>query len=174
MSKFDSEVERFVKHNNARRLLVALSGGIDSVSLLHKLAKLSIQYDLSLEALHADHQIQPGSDEWARQCKVQCDYLKVPLKTIKLNLEHSGQGQEAAARQARYDWFCSQIKPTNILVTGHHIDDQVETVLLRLFRGSGLLGLGAMHEMRRFGLGWMARPLLQVPKEVPQEKPRNC
>ena len=165
MSKLDTEVERFVKHKNARRLLVALSGGVDSVSLLHKLCELRTHYDLSIAALHVDHQIQPESEQWMKHCQAQCDELKVPLKTIKLNLQDSGHGQEAAARQARYDWFHSQITPADVLVLAHHMGDQIETVLLRLFRGSGLLGLGAMHEIRQFGLGWMARPLLGVSKE---------
>ena len=165
MSKLDTEVERFVKHKNARRLLVALSGGVDSVSLLYKLCELRTHYDLSIAALHVDHQIQPESEQWMKHCQAQCDELKVPLKTIKLNLQDSGHGQEAAARQARYDWFHSQITPADVLVLAHHMGDQIETVLLRLFRGSGLLGLGAMHEIRQFGLGWMARPLLGVSKE---------
>ena len=165
MSKLDTEVERFVKHKNARRLMVALSGGVDSVSLLYKLCELRTHYDLSIAALHVDHQIQPESEQWMKHCQAQCDELKVPLKTIKLNLQDSGHGQEAAARQARYDWFHSQITPADVLVLAHHMGDQIETVLLRLFRGSGLLGLGAMHEIRQFGLGWMARPLLGVSKE---------
>jgi tRNA(Ile)-lysidine synthase len=165
VSKLDTEVERFVKHKNARRLLVALSGGVDSVSLLHKLCELRTHYDLSVAALHVDHQIQPESEQWMKHCQAQCDELKVPLKTVKLNLQDSGHGQEAAARQARYDWFHSQITPADVLVLAHHMGDQIETVLLRLFRGSGLLGLGAMHEIRQFGLGWMARPLLGVSKE---------
>jgi len=165
VSKFDNEVERFAKHKEARRLLVALSGGLDSVSLLHKLCELRTHYDLSIAALHVDHQIQPESEQWMRHCQAQCDEFKVPLKTVKLNLQNSGLGQEAAARQARYDWFRSQINPADVLVIAHHMADQVETVLLRLFRGSGLLGLGAMLEIRQFGLGWMARPLLGVPKE---------
>ena len=165
MSKLDSEVVRFVQDKDARRLLVALSGGVDSVSLLHKLCKLRTRYDLYIVALHVDHQIHPESEQWMRHCQSQCDEFKVSLKTVKLNIQDSGHGQEAAARQARYDWFHSQIDPTDVLVMAHHMGDQVETVLLRLFRGSGLLGLGAMHEMRRFGLGWMARPLLRVSKE---------
>ena len=165
MSKFDSDVERFAKHKDARRLLVALSGGVDSVSLLHKLCELRTHYDLSIAALHVDHQIQTESEHWMRHCQAQCDQLKVPLKTVKLNLQDSGHGPEAAARQARYDWFQSQISPADVLVMAHHMGDQVETVLLRLFRGSGLLGLGAMHEIRQFGLGWIARPLLGVSKE---------
>tara|TARA_B100001123_G_scaffold90903_5_gene104578 strand:+ start:4476 stop:5837 length:1362 start_codon:yes stop_codon:yes gene_type:complete len=165
VSKFDTEVERFVKHKNARRLLVALSGGVDSVSLLYKLCELRTHYDLSIAALHVDHQIQPESEQWTKHCQAQCDELKVPLKTIKLNVQKSGHGQEAAARKARYDWFHSQITPADVLVIAHHMEDQIETVLLRLFRGSGLLGLGAMQEIRQFGFGWMARPLLGVPKE---------
>ena len=165
MSKLDSEVVRFVQDKDARRLLVALSGGVDSVSLLHKLCKLRTRYDLYIVALHVDHQIHPESEQWMRHCQSQCDEFKVSLKTVKLNIQDSGHGQEAAARQARYDWFHSQIGPTDVLVIAHHMRDQVETVLLRLFRGSGLLGLGAIHEMRRFGLGWMARPLLRVSKE---------
>ena len=165
MSKFDTEVERFVKHKNARRLLVALSGGVDSVSLLYKLCELRTDYDLSIVALHVDHQIQPESEQWTKHCQAQCDELKVPLKTIKLNVQKSDHGQEAAARKARYDWFHSQVTPADVLVIAHHMGDQIETVLLRLFRGSGLLGLGAMHEIRQFGVGWMARPLLGVSKE---------
>ena len=64
MSKLDTEVERFVKHKNARRLLVALSGGVDSVSLLHKLCELRTHYDLSVAALHVDHQIHTESEQW--------------------------------------------------------------------------------------------------------------
>ena len=166
MSKFDREVERFAKNKVARRVLVALSGGVDSVSLLHKLSELRKQHEISIVALHVDHQIQPESDQWVRHCQVQCDVFRVPLQTAKLTFQNTMHGQEAAARQARYDWFASQMNPTDVLVTAHHLEDQVETVLLRQFRGSGLLGLGAMHEIRKFGLGWLARPLLSVPKEM--------
>ncbi len=162
---FDSEVVRFAQDKNARRLLVALSGGVDSISLLHKLCELRTRYDLNIVALNVDHQIQPESEQWMRHCQAQCNEFEVPIKTVSLTLRESGHGQEAAARQARYDWFRSQVGPADVLVMAHHMGDQVETVLLRLFRGSGLLGLGAMHEMRKFGLGWLARPLLKVSKE---------
>jgi tRNA(Ile)-lysidine synthetase-like protein len=141
-------------------LCVALSGGVDSTALLAALA-YNRPRALALRALHVDHGLRPGSRQWAEHCRALARRLRVPLKVLTTKVERSrGESLEAAAREARYRSLAGALKPGEILLTAHHGDDQLETVLLQLFRGSGLRGIAAMPALAPFANGWLARPLL--------------
>lgn len=137
---------------------VALSGGLDSCVLLHALAAL--QLPVTLRALHINHQISVNADNWQQQCADLCAQLQVPFTAVKVSVKNSGRGLEDAARAARYEVFEQSIQTGDLLLTAHHGDDQSETLLLRLMRGTGPRGLAAMASLRPLGLGSLHRPLL--------------
>lgn len=141
-----------------QRLWIALSGGLDSVVLLHALASLNLAAPLF--ALHVNHQISPRANDWQQHCASLCAALKVPFYTEVVQVEPAGRGLEDAARSARYDVFERYLQSGDFLLTAHHADDQVETFFLRLLRGAGPRGLAAMAQQRPLGAGHLYRPLL--------------
>jgi tRNA(Ile)-lysidine synthase len=144
-------------------LCVALSGGPDSVALLHALARLAAARARGLRALHVDHNLHPDSGRWAEHCRRLCASLEVPFEVLRVQVEaHRGEGLEAAARRARYAAFAQALGEGEWLLLAHHRDDQAETVLLKLLRGAGPEGLGGMRERRPFGRGQLWRPLLPL------------
>lgn len=146
------------------RLLVAFSGGVDSTVLLHGLMALraSLRPDLSLRAVYVHHGLSQNADGWAAHCQTQCDRWNVPLEVVRVSVDGADAGIEAAAREARYRAFAERLAEGETLVTAQHLDDQCETFLLALKRGSGPAGLSAMPERMPFGSGTQARPLLNV------------
>lgn len=145
------------------RLLVALSGGVDSVVLLCLAARLETQQSCLLRAIYVDHGLQQQSVEWGNHCAGLCESLGVDFERVVVKVDlQSGLSPEAAAREARYSAMKDQLLSGEYLCTAHHADDQAETLLLQLFRGAGVNGLAAMPEVREFGCGYLARPLLQV------------
>jgi len=152
-----SQLQRFSPFN---RIVVALSGGIDSSTLLHLCAQLRLQHDFPLSAIHINHQLQPESDGWAERCDELCKMWQIPAVVEKVMVEKSGHGLESDARAARYQLFEQSLQPGDILLQGHHADDQAETVIMRLMRGSGVRGLAAIPAQRPLGQGRVVRPLL--------------
>jgi tRNA(Ile)-lysidine synthase len=145
-------------------LCVALSGGVDSVALLHAgRALVSGEPRLRLRALQVDHGLQEQSKDWTAHCRMQCDSLGVTLRVLELKLDlPKGTSVEAEARRARYAALAAALESGEFLLTGHHADDQLETVLLQLFRGAGVAGLAAMPARAPLGPGFHLRPLLSV------------
>jgi tRNA(Ile)-lysidine synthase len=146
----------------AGKLCVGFSGGVDSSALLHALAELgSTNTDWSIRAVHIDHQLQSVSSDWAAQCQRVAANLGIALSIERVTIARDDpQGLEAAARRARYAVFHRVLQDKEMLLTAHHADDQAETLLLALMRGSGVQGLAAMPAIKLFGSGWHLRPLL--------------
>ena len=144
------------------RLCVALSGGVDSVALLHACHALAATHrPLELRAVHVHHGLQAEADGWQHRCEDLCSRLEVPLEVVQLALEpRHGHSVEAEARDARYRALAERLAPGEVLLTAHHQDDQLETVLLQLMRGAGVAGLSAMPAQAPFGRGLHLRPLL--------------
>ncbi len=151
---------------NKHRWLVAYSGGVDSHVLLHLLADLKNHNPCLPEilAVHIDHQLQTEvSQQWAEHCQSQAQLLNIPIKIYQVNIDCSaGESLEDKARQARYQVFENLLEKDDVLLMGHHMDDQVETLMLRLLRGSGSKGLAAMPASRVLAKGQLFRPLLAV------------
>lgn len=142
------------------RVLVALSGGVDSTALLSALAA-GPPKALSIRAIHVNHGLHPNAPQWAQACRALARTLAVPLQVMTTKVARtSGVSLEAAAREARYGALARALESGEFLLTAHHEDDQLETVLLQLFRGAGVAGLAAMPDIARFAAGWHARPLL--------------
>lgn len=136
---------------------VGLSGGCDSVVLLHLLSQLDLGERLS--AMHVHHGLSPHADNWQSFCRHYCNELGVPLMDRRVNvLAGTGCGLEAAARQARYAAFAEA--PADCLLLAQHGGDQAETLLLNLLRGCGITGAAAMPIERRYGGRRLLRPLL--------------
>lgn len=141
-----------------RKLIVGFSGGLDSTVLLHVLASVKSLKD-KLLAVHINHSISPNAKIWQNQAEEVSKKLKVDFlaKTVEFNRQSN---IEANAREVRYEFLSSLTLESDCLVLGHHKDDQVETVLLQLFRGAGIDGLAAMPELRSSASKNIARPLL--------------
>jgi len=144
-----------------RQLLVAFSGGLDSTVLLHLLAQLHQQHPaFQLRAVHVHHGLSVFADTWADHCGRQCAAWRVPLTVQRVQVDARAGGIEAAARTARHAAFSATLKAGEILITAQHLDDQSETFLLALKRGSGPAGLSAMAACSRFSDHVLLRPLL--------------
>ncbi|HKU79432.1 MAG TPA: tRNA lysidine(34) synthetase TilS [Rhodanobacteraceae bacterium] len=154
-----------IETNAPPALCVAFSGGPDSTALLHALARWPEVRERRLRALHVDHGLHADSAGWAKHCADFCESLAVPLTTIRVQVHDTrGEGIEAVARRARYAAFAENLAEGEWLVLGHHRDDQVETVLLKLLRGAGPEGLGGMRALRPLARGQLWRPLLETPR----------
>lgn len=150
---------------NTPHLLLALSGGVDSMVLLHLLAELCQRLPFRLSAMHVHHGLSPHADAWLQQCEHHCQTYNVPFFADKVRVDlQSGQGLEATAREARYHALEQQRQQigADAIVTAHHLQDQSETLMLQLVRGAGVKGLSAMAAWD--GARRLYRPLLSVPK----------
>jgi tRNA(Ile)-lysidine synthase len=148
------------------QLAVAVSGGADSLALAAATAQLSERHGLTPHGLIVDHGLQPGSADVAQRAAKQLYGLGFPrVRVIEVQVRGPG-GPEAAARRARYAALRSALpSPDSLVLLGHTRDDQAETVLLGLGRGSGARSIAGM---RRLDPPW-ARPLLGVPRSVTAE-----
>jgi tRNA(Ile)-lysidine synthase len=164
----------------APRLCIALSGGLDSTVLLVALAKY--QRDASgvernvgadsagvlplppLRAIHVDHGLSARSADWSEACRRLAAAWSIPFESVQVRaFAAAGESPEAAARVARYGALLERLEPGEVLLTAHHADDQLETVLLQWLRGGGLRAIAGMPRIARFGSSaWHARPMLTV------------
>ncbi|MDC8758320.1 tRNA lysidine(34) synthetase TilS [Janthinobacterium fluminis] len=155
-------------------MAIALSGGLDSSALLHLAHAYARGQGIALHAFHIHHGISPHADAWLAHCEAACAALGVPFEARRVTLERSAKtGTEAAARNSRYaalGQLCRE-HGVRLLLTAHHQDDQAETVLLQLLRGSGTAGLSGMDAANAAPelLGnpelLMARPLLPASRK---------
>lgn len=154
-----------------KRVLVACSGGVDSTVLLHCVAKARLP--VPVLALHVNHQLSHNADAWQQHVEEYSTQLGVECLSERVSVASDGSGIEQAARQARYRAFDSHLRTGDLLLTAHHLQDQAETFFLRLLRGAGLRGLGAMAPLRNHGEALVGRPLLQQPKQALLEYART-
>ena len=144
-----------------KKIVVALSGGIDSVVLLHFLNKY---YPGNVRAVHINHNLSKFSQEWGAFCAGLCNANKIEYKDIHINLESSSNIEENA-RKKRYLSLTSELRVNETLCTAHHQEDQAETFLLQLFRGSGVAGLSSMPKIKNIDDSELYRPFLNISKQ---------
>lgn len=155
---------------DATTILVAYSGGLDSSVLLHACVQLLSSSKIStLNAIHVNHGLSDHADNWQNHCQQVCDLYNVPLLVETFELASQGKTSELDARKARYSCFESRIKNEQILLFAHHQDDQLETVLFRLFRGSGVHGMAGIPNSRPLSKGHLLRPFCNIPKSELQD-----
>lgn len=147
---------------DAVKLCVALSGGVDSVVLLHVLTQCQTILPFTLTAVHVNHNMSPHAATWSEFAQHYADTLQVFCQVYSVNLtRQGGESLEAVARKARYTIY--QQQACDAVVLAHHQDDQAETVLLQLMRGSGVQGLAAMPKKRSLSSGVrVIRPFLDI------------
>ena len=143
-------------------ILLGLSGGVDSVVLLHLLAQLAPQHSLRISAMHVHHGINRQADDWAGFCRELCSRYGIQLQVERVDIAPLRElGVEAAARELRHAALARQ--PVDFIALAHHRDDQAETLLLQLLRGAGVKGVAAMAAMQlRRGMPTLLRPLLDA------------
>jgi tRNA(Ile)-lysidine synthase len=156
------------------RIAIALSGGLDSSALLHLAHAHAQAHDVKLYAFHIHHGISPNADAWLAHCEQQCAALGITFEARRVTLQKKEKtGTEEAARKSRYAALGALCREhgANLLLTAHHQDDQAETVLLQLLRGSGVAGLSGMDaanaapELLANPALVMARPLLAASRK---------
>ena len=146
---------------------VAYSGGVDSHVLLHALSAVRESLPGKLGAVHVDHTLHPDSGNWSDHCRSVCANLMIPFQLLPVDARAApGTSPEAAARDARYRVIAEWLPPGDVLLSAHHQDDQAETLLLQLMRGSGPRGLASMPIRVPLGRGSLLRPLLSVTRSV--------
>jgi tRNA(Ile)-lysidine synthase len=159
-ARFARALTRLVGSEPPRRWLVAFSGGLDSTLLLHALVRA--ESAVPIVAIHIDHGLHADSAEWSAHCARVAAALGVEFIARELRLEpDAGRSLEARARDARYAALTAQVGHGDVVLTAHHADDQLETVLFRLVRGTGVRGLTAIHARQALGAGRLVRPLLE-------------
>lgn len=147
-------------YHTANNIFIGYSGGVDSHVLLHLLANIP-ELKHKLCAVYVHHGLQAAADNWAIHCQQVAEDFGVHFEQIKVNAQAlPGQSPEEAARNARYQAFKKLLSKNDLLIFAQHRDDQLETVLLQLFRGAGLKGLSGMPNATNFSEGILIRPLL--------------
>ena len=146
-------------------LWVAYSGGCDSHVLLHSLVALRSEITPEIKAIHINHDLSPFANEWEEHCRKTCEALNVHYVALKVNARAKGSSPEEAARHARYAEWKKLLNKNEVILLAHHQDDQAETVLIQLMRGSGVKGLAAMPVTQSFAHGLLCRPMLGFLRE---------
>jgi len=172
--EWHKQVIDYIYRSEYKNLLLAFSGGLDSTVLLDILTvlrneqKAILSYStqpITLRAIHINHGLSKYADYWVYHCEQQCKQRNVPLNVFNVKLSDISEGIEASARKVRYDVLRNNLLSNEVLLTGHHQDDQAETFLLALKRGSGPAGLSSMGMDTVFYEHRLLRPLLQCSKE---------
>ena len=154
------------QHKQPRHVYIGYSGGVDSHVLLHLCASITPLKD-KITAVYVHHGLQAEAEAWAGHCEKAAEGLGVGFLVLRVNaVAAPGESPEEAARNARYAALKSLMACDDMLLLAQHREDQLETVLLQLFRGAGLRGLSGMPESMAFGRGVMLRPLLNVAKQA--------
>ena len=154
----EDEIQSYLKAS--RRTIVAFSGGADSLCLLSLAAAL----DNSILALHVNHGLHADADKWEQLCRQHSEKLGIMFESFKVKVEIEGSLEENA-RKARYEIFEKVLQDNELLLLAHHADDQIETVLFNLFRGTSIPGIIAMPRVRKLGKARLFRPLLGVSRK---------
>ncbi len=142
---FDSQAPE----NISKGIALAYSGGLDSSVLLVLLRDYAHRYQLPFFAFHIHHGLSAHADAWRAHCASTCAALGVAFASTEVQIQSAGDGIESAARRERYralGRLCEE-REISYLLTAHHQDDQAETVLMQMLRGTGLRGLGGMDEI---------------------------
>ncbi|MCG7488626.1 tRNA lysidine(34) synthetase TilS [Vibrio sp. Of14-4] len=160
---FSSVIDQYMSSEG--RLVVALSGGVDSRVLLALAARYQKERKKPCIAIHVHHGLSSNADHWAKQCRLWCLEEGVLFHLEKVRLEKQGKSIEESAREARYQALKSHLVCGDLLLTGQHRDDQLETFLLALKRGSGPKGLSSMAQCTPYAGAKLVRPILQASRE---------
>jgi tRNA(Ile)-lysidine synthase len=155
------------QHERTPKLVLAYSGGVDSEVLACGLSAFAQKYpQIACLLIHVHHGLSANADIWVQHCITRAGHYQLPLQIERVKVDKGPrQSLEAQAREARYHAFDRYLNPGDILLTAHHQDDQLETLLLALKRGQGPKGLGAMGAIQAYQQAWLVRPLLDISRD---------
>ncbi|MFT2111017.1 tRNA lysidine(34) synthetase TilS [Marinomonas sp. 2405UD68-3] len=162
--EYQKEDVTFLQSGSVETIVVGLSGGVDSVVLLHSLIQLKLKKRVI--AVHVHHGLSINADDWSIHCETLCKTINVPFYSHRVELDLSKGSLEENARDARYKIFERYVDSHSVLLLGHHMGDQAETVLFRLLRGTGGRGLSGIPHSRVFSDGFLLRPLMHLSKQA--------
>jgi len=167
---FESSITTKIDKKEYNQFLVAYSGGSDSAALLFFANKMAKKYKKEIRAIHVNHNLHTDSISWENHCKCFCKKINVPIiiKSINIVLK-PGESIEERAREERYRVISSHADSKTIMMTAHHANDQSETFLYQLLRGSGVKGLSAMPDFKKILNGYHSRPFLNTSKNTLME-----
>ena len=167
---FESSITTKIDKKKYNQFLVAYSGGSDSTALLYFANKMAKKYKVEIRAIHVNHNLNADSVDWENHCKYFCKKLNIPIiiKSINIVLK-PGESIEERAREERYRVISSYANSKTIMMTAHHANDQSETFLYQLLRGSGVKGLSAMPDFKKILNGYHSRPFLNISKNTLME-----
>lgn len=142
-------------------ICVALSGGVDSIVLLHILHEANKYHRFELTSMHVNHNLSPHARNWATFCQRLCDRLNVPLQVVNVNIKkNGGESLENQMRIARYKELANTT--AKVIALAHHQNDQIETTLSQLLRGSSLHNIASMKTISQKNNKLLWRPLLNI------------
>ncbi|MXQ54539.1 tRNA lysidine(34) synthetase TilS [Shimazuella alba] len=181
LAKLESEIKQYQLFNNGEKILVGVSGGTDSIALLHGLVRLAPEYRWQIHVVHVNHQLRgEASDQDADYVAKFCEKYQIPYQIKKVDVQakraEDGGNKQAIARQLRYRAFQAVAQEQGIkkLTLAHHADDQVETMVMRLIRGTGPSGLVGMKRIRVLGSIQVVRPLLRIYRKEMEDYLEDC
>lgn len=158
-----SEIDTLPK--NAKSWVFAYSGGVDSCVMTEIVSKMK-PANVSLKLIHVNHGLgQKEAVLWAEQARMTAEKIGAEFITTEFNMDENKSGIEEEARQLRYDFITSHLNENDVLFMGHHKNDQAETILFRIFRGTGIRGLTGIPKQRRIGNGLLFRPMINVSRQ---------
>ncbi|MET3507946.1 tRNA lysidine(34) synthetase TilS [Halalkalibacter oceani] len=171
------DVHKFIRKHRlieaGDTIIVAVSGGPDSIALLDFLWKERTRYSIDVRACHVHHQLRDvEADEDEAYIRQFCQKRRIPLYSKRVDVKKyamaSGDGTQVAARKLRYEWFSELLSemPNSKLATGHHGDDQTETMLMQMIRGGLPIRAYGIPAVRKLGDGVVIRPFLGITKEM--------
>ncbi len=160
-----ASAQAFLQALQGKRVAVGLSGGVDSVVLLHL-----VKHHPGVRAIHVHHGLSPNADKWAAFCRRLCKQWNVPITVARVRVKRAGKGLEAAAREARHAAFAKL--DADVIALAHQLDDQAETVLMNLLRGTGVRGAAGMQPLARLQGKLIARPLLDISRKTLEDYAR--
>lgn len=164
-SEYTASLRQHIQQLGLNQLVLGLSGGLDSMVLLQLCHQLLEGSDIKLKAVYIHHGLSANADQWADFCQQQCLKRHIAFEMQKVQLNPTAN-IEAQARAARYSALAAfVVSPQTALLTAHHADDQLETLLLALKRGAGPAGLSGIAALQSFASGWLLRPLLEFSRE---------
>ena len=168
MTTFLKKIKAFACDKNlfkpGEKIVIGVSGGPDSVALLHGLYSLRHSLGINLHVAHLNHGIRKEADHDQKFVEQLCNQLKIPCTLKKIHLKKKAQSLEEAAREKRFRFLVEVAKKhkTRIIALGHTKDDLAETILMRLLRGTGLSGLRSILPKRKIYKTVFVRPMLTL------------
>lgn len=158
-------IQKTIDKYKDKSFLVAYSGGLDSTVLLHQLLEIKKKYHIQIRAIHINHNLALISKKWTEHCKHICNINNIPLIVEDININKNTNNIEETLRIKRYNIIYNHLDSNEILLTGHHMNDQCETFILSLKRGSGPTGLSGMSFETLLETKKIVRPFLEKTKK---------